>query len=147
MAEAFPWGPGSTCLHLRDNHNSVLGARQVAAQRGAALVAAVEVERFDLEGAALDPGGIPPLVLRTCRGGASGAADNRGSAAAAASSGGGAGGSREGEAQHLFALPLESNLWGVRYDQRLACAVQSGRFLLQQAEGVSGGWELFQRGG
>ena len=41
--------------------------------------------------------------------------------------------------QHLFAFPLESNLWGVRYDQGLVEAVQQGRFELEGEQGVSGG--------
>lgn len=135
MGESFGFGPGGAFLHLRDNHNSVLGLRQLAAQRGAAA-AAVEVAAFELGAEAGHA-----LTLRLCSGGGGDSSDadaaplgsSNGIWGASDSIGSGA----SGEARHLFALPLESNMWGVRYDERLVEAVQQGRFQLAAAAGGS----------
>lgn len=39
MAEAFPWSHHSRFAYLMDNHNSVLGIRESALQRGASAAA------------------------------------------------------------------------------------------------------------
>lgn len=39
VADAFPWQQGSVFAYTRDNHNSVLGMREVAMKEGAAAVA------------------------------------------------------------------------------------------------------------
>ena len=36
LGEAFPWQEGSHFVYTRDNHNSVLGIREVAMEQGAA---------------------------------------------------------------------------------------------------------------
>ena len=62
VADAYPWGAGSTFLYLRDNHNSVLGIREVAAQRGAATVAiaAADLRSAPVAAGALEPKGATP---------------------------------------------------------------------------------------
>lgn len=95
VADTFPWSDKSAFLHLSDNHNSVLGVREVACGRGAAA------------------GSVPAATIDLGTGvqaeGANVAAEEGASAA-----------------HHLFAFPLESNLHGVRYSERLTSAVQSG---------------------
>ena len=44
VAEAFPWQSGSQFVYTRDNHNSVLGIREVAMDAGATAIA-VDVQR------------------------------------------------------------------------------------------------------
>lgn len=44
LAECFPWQPGSHFAYTRDNHNSVLGIREVAADKGA-LATCVQLGR------------------------------------------------------------------------------------------------------
>ena len=139
VGESYPWGTaGSTFLYLRDNHNSVLGIRQLAVQQGAACTAAVEL----VAAAPADPaasGGTRSTSsssneawqLAPCGEGTPSALEAAAAAAAAAAGG-------CSEAQHLFAFPLESNFSGVRYDPRLVTAVQSGAARLQLHAPTSG---------
>ena len=112
---AAPRGAGAAAaagvfLYLRDNHTSVLGLRQLAAERGAAACAAFEVVAAPAaEGDAFS--------LRLC-----GGAEQAAAVAAAADESSGA----AKERQHLLAFPLESNFSGVRYDLSLAAAAQAG---------------------
>ncbi len=39
VAEAFPWSQGSSFVYTRDNHNSVVGMRELAMSAGVAAVA------------------------------------------------------------------------------------------------------------
>lgn len=130
MGESFPWGPSSTFLHLRDNHNSVLGIRQLAAQRGARS-AAVEVAAFERElssssvmAAGAAGASMAALTLRLC--GASSCFGGSGTSEGSSTASNDVSGGKQ-QTCHLFALPLESNMWGVRYDQGLVGAVQQGR--------------------
>ena len=101
VAEAFPWSSASTFLHLDDNHNSVLGIREVAAEKGARTgcvyadkVSIVESSESSEE-SGLEKGegecSAPPLTA----------------------------------AQHLFAFPLESNFSGNRYPEELVDCIQN----------------------
>lgn len=47
VAESFPWTNASRFVYLRQNHNSVLGIREVALDRGADFVAVPEAEITD----------------------------------------------------------------------------------------------------
>lgn len=114
VGESFPWSPASAFVHLRDNHNSVLGIRQLAAQHGAACTAAVQ-----LRAARRGAGGCW-WQLAPCS--AAAAAGLQAAAAAAAAEGT----SGASSAEHLFAFPMESNFSGARYDPGLVAAVQSG---------------------
>eukprot|EP00887_Chlorella_sp_A99_P004517 scaffold34.g4517.t1 len=132
-AGASPTGGGSVFLYLRDNHTSVLGIRQLAAERSVKVVACVEVAA---EAPAASPAGTgggegseasgPGFALRLCT------TPEAAAAVAAAAGVGGLGGPGAGAsaAQHLLALPLESNFSGVRYDPRLISAAQAGRLSL-----------------
>lgn len=127
VGESFPWRPASTFLYLRDNHNSVLGIRQLAAQHGAACSAAVE-----LQSAGGGCGGGTEgceWQLTPCSEAAAAGLE----AAAAASTADGF--SAASLAEHLFAFPMESNFSGARYDPGLVAAVQSGRLRYSSAVG------------
>lgn len=133
VGESYPWGPGSTFLHLRDSHNSVLGVRQLAAASGGvsaavepALAAGLHVDRDVVGGKGLSG----QWVLQPASQAAADALrEARALAAAAAGD----------EPQHLFAFPAESNLSGVRYDLHLAAAVQQRTLtVLPRAEAKSG---------
>lgn len=140
VGESYPWGPGSTFLYLRDNHNSVLGVRQLAAQHGAACTAAVELASAGAGGcggggdasggccewevAASGKEGRSALAAALSAGAAAWASSSSGEERVESERGGSTGGSSE--AQHLFAFPLESNLTGARYDAGLVEAVQCG---------------------
>ncbi len=127
VGESFPWSPASTFLYLRDNHNSVLGIRQLASQHGATCSAAVE-----LKSAGSGCGGgtegcewqLTPCSEAAAAGLEAAAAASTADASGAAS-----------PAEHLFAFPLESNFSGVRYDPGLVAAVQSGRLRYSRAVG------------
>ena len=135
VGESFPWGPGSTFAYLRDNHNSVLGIRQLAAAGGAACTAAVELAAAPARrdepggGGGGGGGGGSSWLLRPCStpaaaGLAAAAATAEAACSGSSSSSGGGGGGEP--PHHLFAFPLESNFSGVRYDPRLVSAVQHG---------------------
>jgi molybdenum cofactor sulfurtransferase len=116
-------------MYLRDNHNSVLGIRQLAAQQGAACTAAVELAAAPADPAASGSSASfstsnEAWRLAPCGEGTPSALEAAAAVAAAAAGGG-------SEAQHLFAFPLESNFSGVRYDPGLVTAVQSGCARLQ----------------
>ena len=110
----------------------MLGIRELAAQHGVACAAAA-VEVAAAPAAGLQPDSSAAWSLAPCSeaaaAGLQAAADAAAGAAqqAGSSCSAGSGSLRDGEPQHLFALPLESNFSGVRYDQRLVAAVQSGR--------------------
>lgn len=116
VGESFPWRPASAFLYLRDNHNSVLGIRQLAAQHGAACTAAVQ-----LRAAGGGAGERCRWQLAPCSEAAAAGLRAAAAASTAASSSGAC------PVEHLFAFPLESNFSGVRYDPGLVAAVQSGR--------------------
>ena len=134
VGESFPWSPASALVHTRDNHTSMLGVRQLAAAARAAGSAAVELRA----GGGGGGGGGGGWCLEPCSAAAADALQAATGAAAAA--GGGVGDAVGGEPQHLFALPLESNFSGARYDPRLVEAVQSGtlRWLDRAASGGGG---------
>ena len=109
----------------------MLGIRELAAQHGAACAAAA-VEVAAAPAAGLQPDSSAAWSLAPCSEAAA-AGMQRAAAAAAgdaqqasSSCRAGSGSLRDEEPQHLFALPLESNFSGVRYDQQLVAAVQSG---------------------
>ncbi len=121
----------SLCVLPQFKH-SVLGIRQLAAQHGAACAAAAVEVAAAPDGEQGQAGSHASWCLNAC---GEAAAAGLAAAAAAASTAqqAGSGGSKSGssggcaeETQHLFALPLESNFSGVRYDPRLVNAVQSG---------------------
>ncbi|KAJ8612885.1 hypothetical protein CTAYLR_002089 [Chrysophaeum taylorii] len=60
VAETFPWRPGGEFKYLVQNHNSVLGIRDVARERGARASA---VEPGDVEAWLADLGGTEELSL------------------------------------------------------------------------------------
>ena len=129
VGESYPWGTaGSTFLYLRDNHNSVLGIRQLATQQGAACTAAVELAAAPANtgNGSSSSSSNEAWQLAPCGEGALPALHAAAAAAAAAVAAGDG-----SEAQHLFAFPLESNFSGVRYDPGLVTAVQSGAARLQ----------------
>ncbi len=116
VADSFPWsaspseninssggsggsgsGSGSSrFLYLSDNHNSVLGIREVAAAHGAEIQC---VNPSDIQ------------LPQTSETGQPTAEDGKNQV--------------ETETQHLFAFPLESNFSGTRYSEELVVAVQN----------------------
>lgn len=97
VGEAFPWREGSTYLHLHDNHNSVLGIRELAAVHGAKT-------------GCVDAAGMKLIETEYLAG-------DEGSNAAAAEV-------DDQSPEHLFAFPLESNFSGTRYSEALVSALQ-----------------------
>ena len=141
---------GGVFLYLRDNHNSVLGIRQLAVAHGAAATAAVEVvARSAGSGSSLSSstGGSsrtgddePSFTLLLCGGDGGGTC-----AVAAATAAAGVAQpephqqqlepqqhqqQQQQQQQHLLAFPLESNFSGLRYDPWLISATQEGRLTL-----------------
>ena len=116
--------PRSVFMYLRDNHNSVLGVRELAAGAGAAC-AAVEVAAG---GGGDGEGGTFQLVPCSDEAAQALAALQQEQEQQQSGGGGGEGAGRGAEEeegpQHLFAYPLESNFSGVRYDPGLAAALQ-----------------------
>ena len=101
VAEAFPWSAGSTFAHTLQNHSSVLGMRQTAAQRGARCTA-------------LEVAGPPdgPFAFRSLGDGAAGWRDREPKAA---------------PAESLFAYPAECNFSGAKLGPELARQVKRGQ--------------------
>ncbi len=137
----------------------MLGIRHLAAQRGAAS-AAVQVAHFDpgtgtalpestageamattqsgrAAGDCVRCGPGPAVTFSVCGGSIdSSTGMPRGACFDCSSGSSSTSGGRQLHAdglQHLFAVPLESNMWGVRYHERLGEAVQAGRFQLLPA--------------
>jgi len=116
IADTFPWsenkghqgggggGSGSQFLYLSDNHNSVLGIREVAAAHGAYTQC------------------VNPSDIKILSGHAEEEEEegSRGLKKAAVQEN-----EVEAETQHLFAFPLESNFSGTRYSENLVLAVQN----------------------
>lgn len=59
VGETFPWSPASSFSYLTVNHNSVLGIRDVARQRGAAFGA---VDEESVKAWLADPSATPPQL-------------------------------------------------------------------------------------
>ncbi|KAI3430783.1 hypothetical protein D9Q98_009195 [Chlorella vulgaris] len=133
VGESYCWREGSTFLYLRDNHTSVLGIRQLAAQHGAASAAVELTAASQHPGSISTDGSHDGCQLALCgqaaaaRLEAAAAPAGEGAVAAAAAPRGSEGCSHtDQQPQHLFAYPAESNLSGVRYDPSLIAAVQQG---------------------
>eukprot|EP00898_Chlorokybus_atmophyticus_P006297 jgi/Chlat1/6669/Chrsp49S06159 len=101
VAEQFSWTTGSKFVYTRENHNSVLGIRQVALQHGATSYA-VDVHRED--------SGIWHVSQYTRQ--------QRGQVDIVTSS--------DGAACHLFAMPAECNFSGAKFDVELIQHAQQG---------------------
>ena len=132
------------CLSPCFSNPSVLGIRQLAAQHGAACpAAAVEVAAAcPAADGELQQAGSSEWCLSPCSKAAAAGLRAAAQAAGAAwrdGSHGEASGSSADEQHHLLALPLESNFSGVRYDQRLVTAVQSGSMRWANQSGGSDG--------
>ena len=104
VGEAFPWSEDASFTYTVDNHNSVLGIRNYALDKGAtARAATVSVDgdgRYDLR----------PLGIE----------DQRSGTAMASST-------TSRRARHLFAFPAESNFSGVRYNLDMVNELQAKR--------------------
>ncbi|GMH35968.1 hypothetical protein BSKO_03836 [Bryopsis sp. KO-2023] len=98
VGDSFPWLKSSVFAYTQDNHNSVVGIRELALDRGAAAMSGVV--RINREGA--------PEFTQTSE-------VLRRSPASEPSTDG----------PHLFAFPLESNFNGARYNPELVNAVSS----------------------
>ena len=139
VGESYAWerGAGSTFLYLRDNHTSVLGIRQLATAQGAACTAAVQLAQSPAPQRQQQPkGGGAGWVVEPC--GGPEAAQSLEAAASSAAAAAGDAVPPLAPTEHLFAMPVESNFSGVRYDLGLVEAVQQGRLQYKGAAGAGG---------
>ncbi len=131
VGDCFPWGAGSTFMYLRDNHNSLVGIREVAAGAGACWEA-VDVAFSHPSSGETGGGSRGCWVLQKCstgqqqqqqqeeeRGDEEVGAHERHSSKPNS-------GNQPSLPDHLFAYPAESNFHGARYDPALASAVKQG---------------------
>jgi len=125
VGETFRWDQGSTFMYTSDNHNSVLGIRNYALERGASAVAASRVT-VDARDGCFD--------LRTL-------SEQR----RVTSGGGGASSSNDGGGGSpcLFAFPAESNFSGVRYNLDLVKDMKAKRCRVDGASFEGDGREWY----
>ncbi|KAK9787728.1 hypothetical protein WJX73_008150 [Symbiochloris irregularis] len=98
IAECFPWKPESVMVYTRDNHNSVTGIRESALQAGASALA-VDLCAGSNGATCFQP--CLPLMSRSLQHASS-----------------------TEQPVHMFAMPVESNFSGMRYDPVLVTAIQ-----------------------
>ena len=133
VSETFPWSPESLFLYTLDNHNSVLGIRNVAMDAGA-TAAAVEV-RAQANGALFRADALGAQSRRAAH--AANTANTTDAASVASPA-------ANQEPLHLFAFPAESNFSGVEHDLGLVNAIREGACAFRglrtagRAEGAGG---------
>eukprot|EP00731_Ephydatia_muelleri_P014883 Em0008g603a len=140
------WSPGqSVFCYLDDNHTSVVGVREVAAHRGAALVcmtkSGLKPSPTSRDGGPSEPQPEPFCGHGRDAIGSSTAAEKEGPTSNQAS-----GGSCNDKASyantffHLFAYPAQSNFSGYKYPLSWLNDLPKGRVCLDGLEGVGGTW-------
>ena len=125
-AERQFWSPGqSVYCYLDDNHTSVVGVREVAAHRGAALVC-------------MTKGGVKPS--KTSDEGATITQNNAGSSSSNEVPNSSDAGSQSRDVYHLFAYPAQSNFSGSKYPLSWLRDLPARQVTLDGLEGVGGTW-------
>ncbi|KAH9288390.1 hypothetical protein KI387_032507, partial [Taxus chinensis] len=115
VGETFPWSSSSNYLYTMENHNSVLGIREYALDKGATAIA-VDIEDMEWDSRNQDSGicsnRVPKFKFRSRQRRLKQTSQDEMS---------------NRDVYHLFAFPLECNFSGKKFDLNLVKMIQEGR--------------------